>query len=709
MRLHDIIDTLSDNYWLREIGRLAMHRATYSPTKEDFNWIEAEFEKCLSARKTGRAINWAVAGFLFYHDEFLSSLRKKGWLRPSKHIFNTKIPQTVVASLLKHSGDLGLPNSTVSYLESLSALLILAPEAESKVRRLLAAMRDGKASTMKGMMATIDMLFMTGCPGDKSRPSSDVQFYNPEVLAEALSYIINLYHCEIEPLSNSIVDERLMCHDVYLNMVIEAAHIRILNEVEILVDTLDYHVFFENRESAVCVIAPTPEIEKAHRSGFISHSMHKLARQRQYESLEVLSLQAAGEKLYESVGEKFVHLKEKPFPRYVFEVPLAESLQKVLTEDDLFREELFILEATSRELMTDVPDLLAFEILPGITLCELLKVQRSLNLIRSYQAAHFKKMLPKAFGLVMQSLVPSFTFDKLNEIIGFVVGKEKAAQIIDFLSWAPESGRIFDIQYQPLVKTKHGYLVPMNILSSSHVIRNSLCLSRLRLYADGVDDPLPRTIGTPLRNHTTFVAENVLCEHEACRGEIDVMASLDGQVFIFECKNSLIPCNTYELRTSYDAIQKAAFQLDKLTEAFQNQSFTQYISRKIQWDITFPVKPVTCIVVGNWMFSGYRVNGHAVRGSHELASFIEQGTIAGSKGDRVNLWTGEKFTGEELRKYLVDDSVHKKIFSCMEPYVEKYQFGDKWLHVHSYCLNGFKLYKTLGLKMPEEGGNAEHA
>ena len=90
MRLHEIIDTLSDNYWLQEIGRLSMHRDAYSPMKEDLNWIETEFEKWLWAGKTGRATNWAVAGFLFYHDEFLSSIRKKGWLRPSKHLFHTK-------------------------------------------------------------------------------------------------------------------------------------------------------------------------------------------------------------------------------------------------------------------------------------------------------------------------------------------------------------------------------------------------------------------------------------------------------------------------------------------------------------------------------------------------------------------------------------------------------------------------------------------
>jgi hypothetical protein len=316
-------------------------------------------------------------------------------------------------------------------------------------------------------------------------------------------------------------------------------------------------------------------------------------------------------------------------------------------------------------------------------------------------------MIHREFGLVMQSLVPSFTFDALVEIIAFVVGKEKAAKIIDFLTWVPDDGRVFDIQYQPFVKTQHGYLVPMNILSSSDVIRNSLLLSRLRLYADGVNDPLPGITGASLRSRTNFVAENVKFKYEDYKGEIDVLALIDEQLFIFECKNSLIPCNSYELRTSFDAIQKAATQLDKLIEAFKDQAFTEYISRSIQWYIPFPPKPVTCIVVGNRMFSGYRLNGHAVRGSYELVQFIKEGMVVGSKGDRVSLWTGENFTGEELRKYIVHDSVHKKIFQCMEPYVEKYQFDDKWLHIHSYCLNTYDLYKLLGFDVPEEFINAE--
>ena len=308
---------------------------------------------------------------------------------------------------------------------------------------------------------------------------------------------------------------------------------------------------------------------------------------------------------------------------------------------------------------------------------------------------------------MMQSLVPSFTFDTLLEIIAFVVGKEKAAQIIDFLTWLPDSGRVFDIQYQPFVKTQHGYLVPVNILSSSYVIRNSLFLSRLRFYADGVNDPLPGIIGASLRTRTNLVAENVEFKYGDYKSEIDVLACIDGQLFIFECKNSLIPCNSYELRTSFDSIQKAADQLDKLIEAFRNKAFTEYISGSIQWQIPFPAKPVTCIVVGNRMFSGYRLNGHAVRGSYELVQFIKEGIVVGSKGNHISLWTGENFTGEELRKYIVHDSVHKEIFRCMEPYIEKFQFDDKWLHIHSYCLNMYDLYKLLGFDVPEEFVNAE--
>ena len=573
MHLQQIIDTLTDNYWLREIGRLSKHRATYSPSRKELRWIEAEFAKCLLARKTGRATNWAVAGLLFYHDEFVSELRKKGWLRPSKHLFNTEVPQSVVVALLDHASELNLPSSTIFYLQSLSTLIMLAPAAETKIRKLLAAMREGKASTIKGMMASVDMLFMTGCPGNKGCPATEVQFYTPEELAEALSYVVNLYQSEIEPLSNSILDERLIRQDTHLNMLIDAAHIRILNEIEILVDIFDYQVSYKNRENAVSVSPPTPEFEKAHRSGYISYRMHKLMRQQKYGSIDAMSFQVAGEKLYEILGDRFVRLKEKPIPRYVFEVPIVDPLKKIFTQEELFREELLILQMTSSELMIEVDDLLAFEILQGITLHELLKVQRLMELIRWYRTAHFRKILTSNSELVMQSLVPSFTFDMLTEIFSTVVDQEQAARIIDFLSWTPEGGGVFDIQYQPIVKTQQGYLVPLNILGSSNVIRNSLFLGRQRLYADGVDDPLPGRIGTPLRNHTKFVAENVTYEHDAYKGEIDVIAYLDGQIFIFECKNPLIPCNAYEMRTSYDHIHKAASQLDKLTAAFENQAF----------------------------------------------------------------------------------------------------------------------------------------
>ncbi|MFC1761898.1 hypothetical protein ACFL6U_07430 [Planctomycetota bacterium] len=272
---------------------------------------------------------------------------------------------------------------------------------------------------------------------------------------------------------------------------------------------------------------------------------------------------------------------------------------------------------------------------------------------------------------------------------------------MEFLTWTPETKRVFDVQYQPLVKTLSGYLVPMNILASSDIIRNSLLMSRIRFYSNGTIDPLSSLLANALRQHTNSVAERVQYDCEDLQGDIDTIAMFDNKLFVFECKNSLVPCNSYEIRTSYDSIVKGAEQLTKFQTGFNRINFKKHIENKLGWCFDSTTELITCVVVGNRMFTGYRIDGHAIRASYPLVHFIEEGTLVNQERETICFWAKDEFTGEDLRQYIVEDLIYKTMLDSMEPYIEQYSFGKYSIEFKTYCLNVLALNKNLGFQSPK--------
>ncbi len=697
MTLKEIIENLSAGYWIHEIDSLLRDRGTYIPNKVDLKLIISEFEKWLQNYKYGRAVNWAILGLIFHHDQFLSQVRKKGLLRPSKYSFISNAAGFAIGEILKYATQLCLPQPTICYLQSFAAMHELAKGVNKKIQRLSTAIRKQKDFLFKGMIATLDFIFMTGSPGDKALSSSKADFYTKEQLAEGFSYFLYLYHTELGRPSNLFLDKSKAVNGEYIDLLIDATKIRIFQEFEILVDALDYSVSLDRQSKIARIIAPTPDLEKAYRLGYILVGFQK-ALILNRKDLENISLEKMGSEFYKGCGDKFVELKPEPLQRYVFQVPKIEPLLKLITQEDMFEEESLELEAASKDFMIDISDILKFEIIPNVSIWMLLKVHRLFNFIRWYTVSHLMPLTKTQPGLVFQSLVPSFTIKSLQDMLVSLVESKQAECIIDFLTWTPETKRVFDVQYQPLVKTLRSYLVPMNILASSDIIRNSLFMSRTRFYPDGTIDPLSSLLANVLRQHTNSVAERVQYDYEGFQGDIDTIALFDNKLFVFECKNSLIPCNSYEIRTSYDSIVKGATQLTKFQTGFNRKNFRKYIEKKLGWHFDSTTELFTCIVVGNRMFTGYRINGHAIRASYSLAHFIKEGTLVNQEGESVCFWAKNVFTSEDLRQYIVEDLMHKTMLDSMEQYIEQYSFGKYSIEFETYYLDALALNKKLGFQ-----------
>src|SRR5688572_7991608 len=86
-----------------------------------------------------------------------------------------------------------------------------------------------------------------------------------------------------------------VAHGEYVRYLIDAIHVRAFMQHEILVDILNYAVYFDTHAHAYRVTAPAPALEQAIRLGYI-HTEFQWAVQAKIEDLEQsLSLREAAE------------------------------------------------------------------------------------------------------------------------------------------------------------------------------------------------------------------------------------------------------------------------------------------------------------------------------------------------------------------------------------------------------------------------------
>ncbi len=283
----------------------------------------------------------------------------------------------------------------------------------------------------------------------------------------------------------------------------------------------------------------------------------------------------------------------------------------------------------------------------------------------------------------------------LLDILGRVIPRHKAPYVVDLLTWRRNSGRVFDIQYQPIFALDDVATVPMNILASSNIVRNSLQLVRDRIYGSDADDPVSRFVDDALTGAGWKTRTKLKYSFSGVSGEIDVLSLINSVLFVFECKNSLHPCNMYEIRTTWDHLKRAGEQLGRFLGLWVTRGFHEYLSSLVGWSIPADTRVQTAVVSGNRMFTGYRVEGNPVRSVYELTAFIAEGTVR--IGNEVKcFWAGETVTPGDLVAYLKDDLVHKPHFDAMEAVRHRYRIGRATIYEEVFVLNVLGVAGRLG-------------
>jgi len=187
------------------------------------------------------------------------------------------------------------------------------------------------------------------------------------------------------------------------------------------------------------------------------------------------------------------------------------------------------------------------------------------------------------------------------------------------------------------------------------------------------------------KDKTIDAKKNMKYNWKNQNGEIDIIAVTENFVFAFECKNSLLPSNSHEERTSYDYLIKASEQLSKFKNHFVDLKFQEYLENKLGYCIKGKTL-ITSIIMSNRMFLGYRIDGHSVRGSYEICNFIKTGNITMMQETKC-FWQSSELTESDLYDFLEKDMLHSKLFDSFEEETHKISFGKNSITETKYVLN----------------------
>lgn len=657
----------------------------------------ANLQKHLERQQPGRAINWLALGFRLFPNDFLPRLRRAGCLRPSKYSFNATPIARTVSTGLDHADKLQLPDEARTYLTSIHALSTIAPAFARKVSQLHLFLFTNRPFVLKGLLATVDYLFLTGHQRDHRAQSDELDFFSKEDIAEGLSYLIHLYAARFGLTARDFerMEAATVAAGTYDPYIVTACVIRKSLEWEILIDVLGYKLTITDSPRTFLLSCPDVRLAQSLRLGYIQTELQMHIALRVGRAEEGISIQRVGHDFYRRFGNGLVKRVEKPLPRFTYTVPAVPEFVEVLAGNHLFSEEALVLASATRELFAPFDTILDFPIYKDALLLDLIKLQRMANFLRIFTGTHLLEVGKSDRPMVFQSLIPRFTIEAFVTSLANFIPRPHAEHLVDFLSWQPGSGRVFDLQYQPLIRTDQMLTVPMNVLGLSNIIRNSLQLARERIHGDTALDPLTPILSRALASHSWPVRTSFPYRFGNVTGEVDVLAWRGRYIFAFECKNSLHPCSVHEIRTSIDHLRTAAGQLDRLTRLWQNAEFLEYLRNALGWSIPGDSVLITCIVTGNRMFTGYRYSGHPVRSIYELVAYIAEGTIRVEDQAR-RFWRGESFSEDDLHDYLVSDIIHAPHFESMLARVNTYHLEGYSVQEETFVLDALQSAARLG-------------
>jgi len=597
---------------------------------------------------------------------------------------------------------LNLTEKNQKYFHSKSLFLHATKSTKAIFAEIIVSLKRNHQTILKDLLAISEFHFLYNTEKKQNENPLALDFYTKEEIADSISFLI-FQVSKLKIINSDSVNklnEKKILNDGYSKLIINACLLKKYIEWEVFIDSFGYQCVQENKE--IHIIHSEPFLGKSIQHGWIYTQIQKLNLS--FNTLsnfrkKALSLEDFCDNIYEKLGDKILKRKQVPLERLVLEFPEYPPIIDFLTSDAFFLEELAILTEECKEMFINIENLLNFEIVKQLTFKDIMVVHRLFNFLRIIFSKYLDDHLEDDPEIVFRSLLPVFNNERLTELFGRLIGKEKASIFIELFAWEKGSEKLFDLQYRPILKINEYCILPINIMCKSNVFRNTLFIARKRLYDKTGFDPIANLLKEDLEKYCFKVKTDVVFKHKGIVGDIDLISQVGNTTFIVEAKNTLLPGNTFELRTIYDHLIKAGLQLTKIKQAIMEPTFAKYISQKVGWEINAD-NVCTCIVLGNRLFSGYKLQNHPVRSVFELSHFITEGDVRYQDDNTYSLWQGTEFGEEDLINYLVKDVFHEFCYEIMEEALIKFQLNETKFNIHTYSANYDSFSEKLQSRFP---------
>jgi hypothetical protein len=706
MALGPILDAITQGRWVSDPAATAAACACTLSKKESQRLQEA-ITVALGQGDVVGTTNALLAGIIADTHRTLHFLRRGGMLRPSKNRFDCKAIRDVLSVVCSENVLEHLPEPARLYLDSLRNLHAVGIDVRRIEDALVEVLHDRGPSFLKRLFAAVELMFMADTHlkqqrGDRTLDPFLPQFWTREEMAEAFSYLAHLVSTHFGQLTfNCPVDD---AEDVETNVIcalVMAAHVRKFQECEALVDGLQYRL--RQTGDGTYVVEPSdPTLERSIRLGYMLTEMRFAATSASALDPKAMSLRNVAELVDRQLGQKIVQHVREPFERFRFAFPLDFfTKQELLPADAFFAEEIVSLQHHAREWMVSIEELLAFEVVEKVRVCDLIRVQRVCFFLAWCTGRQLLPRLargandPKTVTLIHQSAIAAFTPDQLRQFISGVLPSDRVDSVLSFLTWAPDSGKIFDVQYQPFIRGKNQYFVSTSIAGFSSIVQNAVKQSGKSPQTDPTEERFPAFLRDSFARVTQHARGCVSYSFQGVQGELDIAAKIGDTLFVFEVKCSLLPANVHELRTSWDHACQAHQQLDRFCDLFPDPAFRSHLEVRLRFPLNDVTRLQTGIVLTNRMFAGFRLGIHPIRGAYELDAFLTHGTI--SVQDEVRcFWEGTAITADDLIAFLDGDLTMRPLWSAMSTFEETYRFQRSRLIFATYRLDYLTLAEAYG-------------
>ncbi|MGL1932729.1 MAG: hypothetical protein OCC45_13370 [Desulfotalea sp.] len=675
------------------------------------NKLISNLENSIKNSETDKSIYILSEGLSNDGDNLIKNIRKKGIFRASKYDFNAEEIKNVIKKVLDGEIAKDITSENVTYLESVISLSHFAITARSVYERIYNELtrKDFKAS-----LVSVEWLFWIEHHEDEQEIQDSCRSFSKEEIAEAFSYLYYLLCKKYEPaeLDTVFINATDVKKGIYLNRLSELSKLLYFKKCELLVDYFNYEAIRD--KSHIVINPPSVHFEMAKRWGYISADIQRMGDSQKYFSENNnISLEEFSKNFSQVYKNILFSIPEYPVKRIVMYLPNTPELVKIITQDILFKEEFVELAVHAKELLISNSQIKNVKIYGPLTIIDVIKFQRLIRILYfTYETFVVDSHLENS-ELFLESVLPVHVHEgfSLKTILEQFYTGEKAESLIELLSWTPTSNEMFDLQYAPIISTKNWSVLPLALIAKTNLVRNVLQNKHFRFDSSADVDPVGDDLFKSLKPHSEKIFRDLKYNWGNQKGDIDVFAIIDKILFIFECKNSLHPCSPYELRTSYDYIQKAGRQLSKFEKLFQDVGFQSYLKKRtgiVKFD---DLQIVTCIVMGNRMFSGWKEQGHNVRPIHELCNIIDNGTIRSRviKGfntikhmGNLKLWKGDSFCGQDLDNYISTDFMYAPRFRSMFKTQTGIKLEGKKIIRNSFALNYLDLNKEYTKSFIEE-------